>query len=41
MNSSYINIYNLIKNYKLSDETVCMIPGAIISVAIVVYCNIF
>ena len=40
MSNAYINIYDYIKNYKLDDDTISMLPGAIISLALVVYCNL-
>ena len=40
MSNTYINIYNSIKNYKFDDDTLSMLHGAIISIALVLYCNL-
>ena len=40
MSNIYINIYNYIKNHKLDDDTLNMLPGAVLSIALVVYCNL-
>lgn len=40
MLNAYINIYNSMKNYKLDDYNIDMLPGAIISILLVIYCNL-
>lgn len=40
MSNTYINIYNSIKNYKFDDDTLSILPGVIVSIALVVYCNL-
>lgn len=39
MSNAYINIYHYIKNYKLDDDAISMLPGVIVSIALVAYYN--